>query len=64
MLSQTLNQMTAFYLDERLYSLNTFTVFCIGALNIEKIQQIVMNRSDFGCPLKRKKENFSSGRKN
>jgi len=56
--------MTAFYLDERLYSLNTFTVFCIGALNIEKIQQIVMNRSDFGCPLKRKKENFSSGRKN
>lgn len=30
-------------------------LFCLRALNVEKIQQNVMNRSDFGGPLKRKK---------
>lgn len=38
-------------------------LFCLRAPNIEKIEQNVMNRSDFGGPLKRKKKNFSSGRK-
>lgn len=31
-------------------------LFCLRALNVEKIQQNVMNRSDFGGPLKRKRK--------
>lgn len=31
-------------------------LFCLRALNIERIQQNVMNRSDFGSPLKRRKK--------
>lgn len=31
-------------------------LFCLRALNVEKIKQNVMNRSDFGGPLKRKKK--------
>lgn len=31
-------------------------LFCLRALNVDKIKQNVMNRSDFGGPLKRKKK--------
>lgn len=34
-------------------------LFCLRAPNIEKIQQNVMNRSDFGGPLRRKKKTLA-----